>query len=111
MAPGLPGIEAQERRDGVPTGTYHTLVGDGVLTTDGDLRVPRVKVLVDRMLQARPRTITCDRFRLSELQDAVGGRCRVEPRGQRWSEASEDIRSLRRMALDGPLSVEARSLH
>ena len=86
VAPGTPSIEHQERRDGVPTGTYHRLVADGVLTTDGDLRVPRVKVLVDRILTARPRTITCDRFRLSELQDAVGGRCRVEPRGQRWSE-------------------------
>ena len=111
LAPGTPSIEHQERRDGVPTGTYHRLVADGVLTTDGDLRVPRVKTLVDRMLTARPRTITCDRFRLSELQDAVGGRCRVEPRGQRWSEASEDIRALRRLALDGPLSVEGRSRH
>ena len=111
LAPGTPSIEHQERRDRVPTGTYHRLVADGVLTTDGDLRVPRVKTLVDRMLTARPRTITCDRFRLSELQDAVGGRCRVEPRGQRWSEASEDIRSLRRMALDGPLSVAEKSRH
>ena len=111
VAPGFPSIEHQERRDGVPTGTYHRLVADGVLTTDGDLRVPRVKTLVDKLLAARPRSITCDRFRLSELQDAVGGRCRVEPRGQRWSESSEDIRSLRRMALDGPLSVEARSRH
>ena len=111
VAPGTPSIEHQERRDGVPTGTYHRLVADEVLTTDGDLRVPRVKVLVDKLLTARPRTITCDRFRLSELQDAVGGRCRVEPRGQRWSEASEDIRALRRLALDGPLSVEPRSRH
>ena len=63
VAPGTPGIEAQEKRDGVPTGTYHRLVADGVLTTDGDLRVPRVKTLVDKMLAARPRSITCDRFR------------------------------------------------
>ena len=111
LAPGTPSIEHQERRDRVPTGTYCRLIADGVLTTDGDLRVPRVKTLVDKMLAARPRSITCDRFRLSELQDAVGGRCRVEPRGQRWSEASEDIRALRRMALDGPLSVEERSRH
>ena len=111
LAPGTPSIEHQERRDGVPGGTYHRLVADQVLSTDGDLRVPRVKVLVDKMLSARPRSITCDRFRLSELQDAVGGRCRVEPRGQRWSEASADIRSLRRLALDGPLSVDLRSRH
>ena len=41
----------------------------------------------------------------------MGGRCPVEPRGQRWSEASEDIRALRRLALDGPLAVEERSRH
>ena len=111
VAPGTPSIEHQERRDGVPTGTYHRLVADGVLTTDGDLRVPRVKTLVDKMLAARPRSITCDRFRLSELQDAVGGRCPVAPRGQRWSESAEDIRALRRLALDGPLAVEERSRH
>ena len=111
LAPGTPGIEAQENRDRVPRGTYHRLVADEVLTTDGELRVPRVKVLVDKMLKLRPMSITCDRFRLSELQDAVGGRCPVEPRGQRWSEAAEDIRSLRRLALDGPLAVEERSRH
>ena len=63
------------------------------------------------MLQARPVSITCDRFRVAELQDAVAARCAVLPRGQRWSEASEDIRSLRRQALDGPLSIEPKSRH
>ena len=109
ICPGEPSIEAQEKRDGAPTGTYQRLVADGVLTTDGGLRVPRVKTLVDKLLALRPRSITCDRFRYSELLDAVGGRCRVEPRGQRWSEASADIRSLRQMALDGPLSVVEKS--
>ena len=63
------------------------------------------------MLQARPISLTCDRFRLAELQDAAAARCAVLPRAQRWSEASEDIRALRRMALDGPLSIEKRSRH
>ena len=111
LAPGTPGIEQQERRDRVPTGTYHRLVADGVLTTDGERRVPRVKALVDKMLQARPVSLTCDRFRLAELQDAAAARCAVLPRAQRWSEASEDIRALRRMALDGPLSIEPKSRH
>ena len=33
------------------------------------------------------------------------GRLQVLPRIQRWSEASEDIRAVRRLALDGPLSA------
>ena len=109
LAPGTPSLTAQETRDRVPRGTYARLVADGVLRSDGDLRVPRVSALVKAIMPWRPTSITCDRFRLSELQDAVGGRCPVEPRGQRWSEASEDIRALRRFALDGPLSIEPSS--
>ena len=109
IAPGTPNIEAQEKRDRVPRGTYSRLVASGVLTTDDDRRVPRVSVLVDKLMKWRPTSITCDRFRLGELEDAVGARVPVLPRGQRWSEASEDIRSLRRQALDGPMAIEESS--
>ena len=109
VAPGTPTIDKQETRDRVPRGTYSRLAASGVLTTDGNLRVPRVSTLVDKIMKWRPTSITCDRFRLSELEDAVAARAPVLPRGQRWSEASEDIRSLRRQALDGPLSVEESS--
>ena len=51
----------------------------------------------------QPELIVCDRFRLPELQDCVNG-TPVVPRVTRWSEASEDIRALRRMALDRPLA-------
>ena len=34
---------------------------------------------------------------------------RLEPRISRWSDAAFDIRSLRQMALDGPLSVDKGS--
>ena len=53
--------------------------------------------------------ITCDRFKLGAVLDAVRGRCRVEPRVTRWSSAAEDIRAIRRAALDGPLAVEVKS--
>ena len=109
LAPGTPSLSAQEARDRVPRGTYARLVSDGVLRTDGDLRVPRVSSLVKAIMAWRPTSITCDRFRIAELHDAVRGRCPVEPRGQRWSEASEDIRALRRFALDGPLSIDPSS--
>ena len=112
IAPGVPSLKDQERRDRVPRHAYARLAASGVLTTDGDRRVPRVSALVDRVMAWRPSSITCDRFRLAELQDAVKGRCPVYPRIARWSDASADIRAARRIALDGPLSVapEARDL-
>ena len=74
VAPGTPSIADQEKRDQVARGTYQRLAASGVLTTDGDRRVPRVSALVERVLAWRPSVIVCDRFRLSELQDAVRGR-------------------------------------
>ena len=109
VAPGVPSLAEQERRDRVPSGTYQRLAAAGVLATDGDRRVPRVETLMDRALAWRPESVTCDRFRLADMQDAVGGRVRIVPRICRWSEAAEDIRALRRYALDGPLSVAAGS--
>ena len=46
----------------------------------------------------------CDRFRLGELQYCVNG-APVVPRVSRWSEAAFDIRSLCKLAADGPLTV------
>ena len=51
-----------------------------------------------------PEGVICDRFRLGELQDCVTG-TPVVPRVSRWSEAAFDIRSLRKLTADGPLSV------
>ena len=112
IAPGVPRISDQEKRDRAPRGTYQRLVASGVLTTDGERRVPRVSALVERVLTWRPSVIVCDRFRLSELQDAVRGRVPIVPRVQRWSDSSEDVRACRRAALDGPMAVadESRAL-
>ena len=51
-----------------------------------------------------PESVICDRFRLGELQDCVNG-TPVVPRVSRWSEAAFDIRSLRKLAADGPFTV------
>ena len=112
VCPGTPSIGDQEARDQVPRGTYQRLAASGVLTTDGDRRVPRVSALVERVLTWRPSVIVCDRFRLGELQDAVRGRVPVVPRVQRWSDSSEDVRACRRLSLDGPLAIahESRAL-
>ena len=108
LAPGIPDLDAQEKRDRVPAGTYTRLADAGVLQTDGERRVPRPEALMGHILSWRPEVIICDRFRLPELQD-----CRVPvpiiPRVTRWSEAAEDIRALRKYALDGPMSVAPRS--
>ena len=57
-----------------------------------------------------PEFILCDRFRLNDLLDwNERHRIPIIPRVTRWSEASEDIRALRKLAKDGPLSVAAEA--
>ena len=111
---GIPDVEAQERRDLVTKGSYARLVREGSLLVDAERHIPRVSVVVDEIMRRWPSAafVICDRFRLPELVDSVGGRASVVPRVTRWSEASSDIRALRGLALDGALSVEpsARAL-
>ena len=110
LAPGLPSLEEQEKRDRVPAGTYRRLAETGALHVAHGLRVQPPAALQDAALAAwgRPAAIYCDRFRLAELQDVVKG-CTLVARITRWSEASEDIRSLRKIAADGPLACEETS--
>ena len=110
VAPGIPDIHDQERRDLVPAGAYQNLVDDGLLRLASDLRVPPAAMLVDWIRDAWdvPEVVICDRFRLAELRDCSMP-CPLEPRVARWSEASFDIRALRRAAVDGPLSCEESS--
>ncbi len=106
VAPGIPGIEAQEKRDRVPKGTYRRLVLSGSLRVATGLRVPPVGLLVTAIREAwgQPVALWCDRFRLDDLKDAAPG-WNLQPRVTRWSEASADIRALRKITMDGPLSV------
>ena len=104
VCPGVPSIAEQERRDQVPRGSYQRLVEQGTLTRAAGVRVPPPSLLMQIAAQWRPALIVCDRFRLPDLQDASPP-CRVLPRVSRWSESSFDIRALRRMASDGPLSI------
>ena len=111
VAPGIPDLGEQERRDRQPPGTYTSLYADGSLMIAEGLRVQPPAQVWQMVKEAwgRPQVIVCDRFRLPELQDAVKHGARMEPRIARWSEAAFDIRSLRKMALDGPLSVDVDS--
>ena len=112
LAPGIPSVGAQERRDRVATGTYQKLVDVGLLRIADGLRVPSPGQLWDAMRAAwgRPKVIVCDRFRLAELQDTIKGGARIEARVTRWSDAAFDIRALRKGAKDGPFNVTPESL-
>ena len=110
LAPGAPSIRDQERADLVPAGTYERLFEAGRLSVDGGRRVPRVSAMLDvlRGLSTEPWVIALDRFRVNEVRDA-GPPAALEPRGARWSEASEDVRAFRALAFDGGLAVEEGS--
>ena len=111
VAPGLPDIQTQEKRDRVPIGTYSKLIESGNLRLADGLRVQPPAHLIDMLREWQPEAIVCDRFRLAELRDTKPP-CPVIDRVTRWSTAAEDIRALRAMAMDGPLAVEhgSRSL-
>lgn len=108
VAPGLPGIEAQEKRDRVRSGAYRKLTDAGLVTMAEGLRVVPPAALVDRIREWAPSAIICDRFRINELRDAHPP-CPILPRVTRFSEASFDIRALRRASKDGPLTVALES--
>ena len=111
VAPGIPDLDEQERRDRQPQGTYTKLYNMGQLEVAEGLRVQPPSALWDMIRESwgKPLMIVCDRFRLAEFEDAVKRGARLEPRVSRWSEASFDIRSLRQMALDGPMAVDEDS--
>ena len=106
-APGIPDIAAQEKRDRVPPGTYQALVTRGLLHVSDGLRVQPPSALWAAIVEnwGVPVNVVCDRFRLPELLDAIGGACPVEPRVTRWSESSADIRGLQKGVKDGPFAV------
>ena len=110
VCPGIPGIDAQEIRDRVPRGTYQKLVAQGSLIVAAGLRVPPASMLVNALQEAwgRPEVIICDRFRLKDVQDAAPT-IPVSPRITMWSQSSEDIRAIRKLAKDGPLSCAPAS--
>ena len=92
-------------------GTYEKLYDMGALDVAEGLLVQPPALLWEAIQErwGRPLVIVCDRFRLAELKDAIKAGARIEPRVGRWSEQSFDIRALRKMAKDGPLSVDAGS--
>ena len=107
LAPGIPDVAEQEKRDRVAGGSYQKLVDAGLLQIAEGLRVPTTAQLWQSIRDAwgTPVNLLCDRFRLADLQDSTNGQVPIEPRVVRWSEASADIRALRAYAADGPLAI------
>ena len=94
----------------MPRGVYGKLVEIGALHVSEGLRVQPPAQLWNAIIAkwGEPEVTVCDRFRIGELQDCANG-ADIVPRVTRWSEAAADIRSLRKMALDGPLSCAQSS--
>lgn len=110
VAPGIPSLEDQEKRDQVPAGTYTKLHDLGVLRIAQGLRVQPPGELYQLAVSrfGRPAGLICDFFRVNELRDVVKD-CEIEPRRPMWSTGSEDIRAARQMAKDGPLACHGDS--
>ena len=64
-------------------------------------------MLIDHLVEERIRTaaIYCDGCLLGTLPDAVAGRWPGFPRVPRWSAATEDIATCRKLAADSRLSI------
>ena len=90
VAPGIPDLDEQERRDRVPAYTYRRLHDCGQLEIAEGLQVQPLAAMWDLIQSTwgRPQVIVLDRFRLAEFQDCVGNRVRLEPRVTRLSEAA-----------------------
>ena len=111
VAPGIPSLVQQEKRDRVPAGTYTGLAEAGVLLVADGLRVPHPSQVweIVRAKWGIPAQVLCDLFRLGELRDTIGTACPIIPRRPRYSDGSDDIRSLRKLAKDGPLNCHGPS--
>ena len=108
---GLPSLADREKQDGAPRGSYQALADDGSLVVDEGLRMTTAGTAMGEIGRRGwvPVVVVCDTFKVPDLKDAT--KLRINPRRQRWSEASEDIGALRRLALDGNLAIHPEAAH
>ena len=101
-------VDDMEDQDLVHRGTYQRLVDNGSLIVAAGKRQPPVSMLVDEVFRrwGNPSVFIADRFRFDALEEDVEWRAPVEARRLRWSESTEDIDALERLAVDGGLSVD-----
>ena len=106
--PGVPSLDVQERRDGLPPGFLQHLINGGVLGVSHGLRMADIDTLLDLIPQeVRIEAVVADRFALATLADAVAARGYPDPEFvvNQWSTASTAIAAFRQCVLDGPMSM------
>ena len=91
-------LAEQERSDRVSEGLYGRIAESGALIQDADRRHPRLELLQPAVDDWNPALIVCDFFRLAEVRDAFGESYPVESRRTRWSESTQDLDALARLA-------------
>ena len=101
VAPGVPDVARQERRDGVEAGTYQRLVDAGTLHIADGLRIPPIKMVLELAAPWKPRAILMDRYRIEELMD-TRPKAPVIPRVPGWKHGGQDVRGLRKIARRWP---------
>ena len=108
---GIPDLDARERQDGVPRGTYRRLEEDGRLHVIEGRETGSVEHLVGvlRTEGLRPGVIVADFFQSGRLRDACRDWAPVVTRRTRWSEATEDVAAFRELVRDHGLSCEVSS--
>ena len=109
VAPGIPSLDEQEKRDAMPAGAYQRLVDDGSLEVDKGRRVVRPERLIDRLMAFGPSLLIGDEFRRPAVADAIGGRAPWVTRRTRWSEITQDIGHCRKLGHDGGMTVTLES--
>ncbi len=103
VCPGIPGLSEQEKRDGVPAGTYRRLADQGsMVVAEGWRRVP-ADLVGEAVRSYRPGAVFSDKDRVGELADA--GLANVISQVMGWGFWTSAIRQLRLLASNGPLSV------
>ena len=110
VAPGIPDLESQERRDRVPAGTYRQLHEAGSLLVADGCMVQPPEQLVDEIQRrwGAPLFYVADRFFENKMRDLMPG-AQLDARVWRWSEATSDIRALRASVLDGNMNIAGDS--
>ena len=108
---GVPDLEIREKSDGVPRGVYQRLEADGRLHVVEGMETGGVEPLVGilRTEGLKPGVVIGDHFQAGRLRDACRDWAPVSARRTRWSEATEDVTSLRELVRDYGLSCEAAS--
>lgn len=108
--PASPNLAARGVKDGVGD-RYVEMARRGELTTIGDRTVP-IKTWIGDVLRLvegqNIACITCDRFKASELGEALqsaGVRIPVVWRGQGWRDGAEDVERFRRWVYDERIST------